>query len=251
MVRYKFVHFNKRSDFDSNVPNPESNSANGNEFYNYVVFIKDSKEIYTHGQFYDCSKFDDTEILQLIQNLSDRFDTFESNLNDLTSEVEDNELVTAKALTDLNNKVESLERSWDDSIFELYVTKEDYNSNYSVIESRLNTVEGKTSLSQFTDDLIRGYKVINHGTGDTSYAITPNVYHIWDEVTSLSLIYDTPIDGFANEYLFQFTSGSTATTLSLPDTVKWANDNVISIESGKTYSISIVDNLALFASFAN
>ena len=116
---------------------------------------------------------------------------------------------------------------------------------------RVTALEAKTNLSDFTDDLVRGYKKIDHGTSDTTFALTPNVYHIWGEVTSLSLTYGSHIDGFANEYLFQFTSGSTATTLSLPDTVKWANDNVISIESGKTYSISIVNNLALFASFTN
>lgn len=65
------------------------------------------------------------------------------------------------------------------------------------------------------------------------------------------LTFDTEVSGFANEYLIQFTSGTTATTLSLPDTVKWANENAISIESGKTYSISILNNLAVFAVFTN
>ena len=51
-VKFKFIHFNTRSGFDSYVPNPELNSAEGNEFYNYVVFIRETKEIYTHGQFY-------------------------------------------------------------------------------------------------------------------------------------------------------------------------------------------------------
>ena len=100
------------------------------------------------------------------------------------------------------------------------------------------------------NNLVRGYKAINHGTGDTSYAITPNVYHIWGEVATLTLTYGSEVDGFANEYLFQFSSGATPTTLSLPASIKWANDTALEIEADKTYSVSIVNNLAVFATFA-
>ena len=136
-----------------------------------------------------------------------------------------------------------------------YITKISSDSYVKCIEQSLTDEQKEQARANIgaisANDVKQAYPMVNHGTSDTSYAITPNVYHIWGEVTSLSLTYGTPIDGFANEYLFQFTSGATATTLSLPDTVKWANDNVISIESGKTYSISIVNNLALFASFTN
>lgn len=96
----------------------------------------------------------------------------------------------------------------------------------------------------------RGYKAINHGTGDTTYAITPNMYHIWGEVSSLTLTYGSAMDGFANEYLFQFTSGATPTTLSLPASIKWENDSPLEIEADKIYSISIVNDLAIYATFS-
>jgi hypothetical protein len=136
-----------------------------------------------------------------------------------------------------------------------YLTKIPSDNFVKYIEQSLTNeqkAQARANIGAISaNDVKQAYPMVNHGTSDTTFALTPNVYHIWGEVTSLYLTYDTPIDGFANEYLFQFTSGSTATTLSLPDTVKWANDNVISIESGKTYSISIVNNLAVFASFTN
>lgn len=66
MAKYRLTHFNTRANFDSKIQSPEQN----NEFWNDLVFIKDTKEIYTHGEFYDCSEYDDTEIKDLINDLS-------------------------------------------------------------------------------------------------------------------------------------------------------------------------------------
>lgn len=84
---------------------------------------------------------------------------------------------------------------------------------------------------------------VNHGTSDTSLALTPNVLHVWDTVGSLTLTLGTGESGVMNEYMFQFDSGSTATTLSLPSSVKWITDNTI--EANKTYHVSILNNLAV------
>ena len=94
--------------------------------------------------------------------------------------------------------------------------------------------------------------VVNHGTSDTTFALTPNVLHIWDTVTSLTLTLATPTDStIVNEYMFQFTSGSTATTLSLPSTVAWDKDKgALTVESGYIYQVSILNNVALWARVA-
>lgn len=158
-VRYKFVHFNNRSDFDSYVPNPESNSANGNEFYNYVVFIKDTREIYTHGKFYNCNEYNDTDIKTLIQSINENLtekttslqnevditkeslsslDTIVSNnstnVESLVSEVTENEYVTAKSLTDLyegkiNTPVESHNKSYVLGLDSIVNTSSTYDPN--------------------------------------------------------------------------------------------------------------------------
>lgn len=91
--------------------------------------------------------------------------------------------------------------------------------------------------------------IINHGTSDSSFALTANEYHVWGTMASLTLTLATPEDAtIYNEYMFEFTSGSTATTLSLPSTIQWTI--APSIEANKTYQVSIVNNLGVIAGFA-
>lgn len=93
-----------------------------------------------------------------------------------------------------------------------------------------------------------GIPVVNHGTSDTGtletpYEITPNVLHVWGTVELLNLSLDTGNAGVVNEYMFEFQSGSTATSLSLPSTVTWVNTPTI--EANKTYQVSIVNDIAI------
>lgn len=82
------------------------------------------------------------------------------------------------------------------------------------------------------------YAEVNHGTSDTTFTLTPNTFHVWDEVTSLTLTFADETSGVANEYLFQFTSGTEPTILALPDSIKWQED--ITIEENNIYQISIL-----------
>ena len=95
------------------------------------------------------------------------------------------------------------------------------------------------------------YPEVNHGTNDTTFTLTPNTFHVWDEVTSLTLNFGNETSGMANEYLFQFTSGSTATSLTLPDDIKWANDNVPTIGANMIYQVSVLRGLASVLEFNN
>lgn len=95
------------------------------------------------------------------------------------------------------------------------------------------------------------YSEVNHGTSDTTFTLTPNTFHIWDEVGSLDLDLGAETGGVANEYLFQFTSGSEPTSLSLPDDIKWANNTPPTISANKIYQISILNNLAVCLEFDN
>ena len=87
--------------------------------------------------------------------------------------------------------------------------------------------------------------VINHGTNDTSgFIIDPNKFHKWGEVSSLEIFaIEASPDDVYTEYMFQFTSGATATTLSLPAVIKFENEVVI--EPNKTYQVSIVNNIGV------
>lgn len=95
------------------------------------------------------------------------------------------------------------------------------------------------------------YAEVSHGTGDTTFALTPNTFHVWDEVASLDLSFADETAGVANEYLFQFTSGATATTLTLPDGLKWANDSAPTIAENMIYQISVLKGLASVLEFNN
>lgn len=83
---------------------------------------------------------------------------------------------------------------------------------------------------------------VDHGTADTTFILPPNQYHTWGEVTSLTLTLGAEASGQANGYWFSFDSGDTATTLSLPQTVK----TDIVVESNMHYECSIVGNYMTF-----
>jgi hypothetical protein len=93
------------------------------------------------------------------------------------------------------------------------------------------------------------YAQVNHGMGDTTFTLTPNTFQVWDEVTELNITLDSEISGVASEYLFQFTSGSEPTTLSIPEDIKWANDEAPVIEANKIYQISILKGLGSVLEF--
>lgn len=85
--------------------------------------------------------------------------------------------------------------------------------------------------------------IVNHGTDDTTFTLTPNIFHVWGTVASLTMTLATASTTTMDEFMFQFTSGTSATTLSLPSTVKWIAEP--EIEAGMTYQVSIVNNIAV------
>ena len=119
------------------------------------------------------------------------------------------------------------------------------NDSNFVSSDGLKTINGESIVGSGDIVISSGaYAEVNHGTSDTTFTLTPNTFHVWDEVVSLDLSFGEETSGVANEFLFQFTSGATATQLTLPDTVEWVN-GALTIEADKTYQISIVNNIGL------
>lgn len=85
---------------------------------------------------------------------------------------------------------------------------------------------------------------INHGTSDTTFQLTPNKYHVWSAVSSLNITFQSVDDSLYCEYLFEFVCNGT--TLTLPSDVVWGNGNTPTLTDGKTYQVSIVNNIALY-----
>lgn len=84
---------------------------------------------------------------------------------------------------------------------------------------------------------------VDHGTADATFTLPPNQYHTWGEISSLTLTLGAGTSGQANGYWFSFDSGDTATTLSLPETVK----TDIVVEPNMHYECSIVGNYMTFS----
>lgn len=91
--------------------------------------------------------------------------------------------------------------------------------------------------------------VIQHTT-DTMVTIEPNKLHVWGEVKSLTIGFADGTLGRVSEYRLQFSCpANSATALTLPTGVKWANGNTLQTEPGCTYQVSIMGNLAAYARF--
>lgn len=84
--------------------------------------------------------------------------------------------------------------------------------------------------------------LVNHGTADTTFALTPNAMHVWGQVSQLSLTLGTPIPNVVNEYAFEFQSPATPTNLLLPATLHWYKNYIPTIRAGELYRVWIINN---------
>lgn len=86
----------------------------------------------------------------------------------------------------------------------------------------------------------------------SSMTLSPNIYYR-NTNTSLSSLTITlggvSNSNIINEYFVEFTTRSTGTTVSLPSSIKWVNGETPTFENGKTYQISIVNNLGVCTKF--
>ena len=79
---------------------------------------------------------------------------------------------------------------------------------------------------------------IEMASTDTTATIEPNTLYVFPEMASLNITLGGTIDTrIAQEYRFRFTSGATATTLTLPANVV----GEITVEANKVYEVSILD----------
>ena len=87
-------------------------------------------------------------------------------------------------------------------------------------------------------------------TSASTIEINPNTFYKFGEVASLNITLASITDNtIYNEYMFEFVSGTTATTLTLPSSIKWLETPTI--DANKIYQCSIVDNIGLLVGVAN
>lgn len=100
-----------------------------------------------------------------------------------------------------------------------------------------------TTGDKGADGVYKGITKHTMTTSNTSVTLNPNEVYYFPTMSSLTITLGTATNMF-DEYHFFFTSGSTATTLTLPSTVKLPDG--FAIEANKTYEISIANNLLLY-----
>lgn len=99
------------------------------------------------------------------------------------------------------------------------------------------------------DDLTKkADKTATENVTETTKELQPNKYYIFGEVATLTITLAAGEENVLAEYMFEFTSGTTPTTLSLPEGIKWIGESTI--EASKTYQVSIVNNIAVMGGAA-
>lgn len=156
-----------------------------------------------------------------------------------------------------------------------YVTETELNNKGYATSSQLNTgfadAERKfTAINEEMDNkqpklvsgtnikTINGNNITGSGNVNTEYPVItvsnssvsmkPNTYYrLTTGQSSLTITFQNPTySNIVNEYVIEFVCGG---TVSVPDTIVWAGGKVPTFEEGKTYLLSVVNNLGLVAKF--
>lgn len=157
---------------------------------------------------------------------------------------------TKETAKGLQSKLEDVTAKWQElntSITDRLSTIKDGKSAYELAKEQGfggTAEEWLASLKGVKGDA--GWlSLVNHGTADTTFTLTPNAMHVWGEVAQLTLTLGEPMPNVVNEYAFEFQSPATPTNLSLPATLKWYNNYTPTIRAGKRYQASIVNNVII------
>lgn len=123
--------------------------------------------------------------------------------------------------------------------------KEVVNHNADEVTALQNTVNSVSQSVTQLSQAVTGLRTPKVQQTETTVAIDPNKLNVWGSVASLNLTLTPGTAGVANEYMLQFTVSGDNFTLTLSDTVRWANEP--EWEQGYTYYVSIQDGLGMYA----
>lgn len=157
---------------------------------------------------------------------------------------------TKETAKGLQTKLEEVNREWQElntSITDRLSTIQDGKSAYELAKEHgyVGTIEEWLASLKGVKGDTGWLALVNHGTADTTFVLTPNTMHVWGEVAQLTLTLGAPMPNVVNEYAFEFQSPATPTNLSLPATLKWYNNYTPTIRAGKRYQASIVNNVII------
>lgn len=120
------------------------------------------------------------------------------------------------------------------------------------LTSDVQTSLGKadTAIQSHQDISGKADKISVVQSSASTIEINSNTFYKFGEVASLNITLASITDNtIYNEYMFEFVSGTTATTLTLPSSIKWLETPTI--DANKIYQCSIVDNVGLLVGVTN
>ena len=94
--------------------------------------------------------------------------------------------------------------------------------------------------------------IVTETEGSASYVISPNVLtKLGTLASSVTLSLDTASEeaGVSNVYDIIFSTPADAPSITWPEGISWVGGSAPAIAGGKTYEVSIMDNLATYGEF--
>jgi hypothetical protein len=154
---------------------------------------------------------------------------------------------------------DAIDISTNEPIYFLGHAKATYMSDGTTVEDAINNINQSGNGGEGSSSNGNAYPLVNYvmsGLEHPEYpsTINPNTFYLFSNantsdgsVIELTIEFGPEIAGVANEYIFQFTSGSEPPTLILPDSIKFNSD--FSVEANKIYQISILNGLGTVMSW--
>lgn len=158
-------------------------------------------------------------------------------------EVIDNEEVIANALIQHNDKIKKIEDR-----FPNYPTNEEIANIKQNLDNTI--IDNEEVIANALNDINTRVKAIEEPSiltiSGASIILRSGQYYIHGEdVDALDISFENQKSTILSHYMLQFTTSSIGCTLSLPDDVKWVNGTTPTINGGKTYQLSILNNFAI------
>lgn len=125
---------------------------------------------------------------------------------------------------------------------------------------RTNANKGATALQSESDPVYMADKpsialktaIVTETEGNASYSISPNVLtKLGTLASSVTLSLDTSKEesGVTNIYDTIFITPTNAPSITWPEGISWIGGSAPTIAGGKTYEVSIMDNLAIYGEY--
>lgn len=110
-------------------------------------------------------------------------------------------------------------------------------------------LEAKGYLTKHQDISGKEDKYTSATSSSGTVELSDTKMFILGEQSAVTITLPSGAESNGREYLCQFTASSSGCTLSVPDTVSWLGGDTPTINAGKTYQLSIVNNLAVIGEF--